>query len=252
MAKRGYTTENENVYDERERRSNARFCAVLLSIVVVLLLFLNFWTANFSFVLVSGHSMDKTLYSGEYLLSCKVIYPEYEVQRGDIIVVSVGHIPEWQEENKGKPSNNQTNFIIKRAIGLEGDIVRCTNGEMEICYAGTWDETMAYAEYPFVAVDEPYAYYDEKEGGKTAPCNTFEYTVGDGEIFFLGDNRNHSNDSRYNEGHSALDRLYKIEDVTAIVPNWALKHQKGLQKCLVEIPNKIKNAIAKPFRKLKK
>lgn len=254
MCRKGRKTEEreEKVYDEKERRATARFYAILLSIVTLLLLFLNFWTSSFSFVLVSGGSMDKTLYSGEYLLSTKVIHPEYEIKRGDIIVVSVSHIPEWQEENKGKPQSRQTHFIIKRLIGLEGDIVRSVNGNVEICYAGTWNEMMNPADYPFVPLDEPYAYYDETDGGKFAPCNTFEYTVGEGEIFFLGDNRNHSSDSRYNEEHSTLNgRLYQITDVTAIVPNWALKRQKGLQKYLVEIPEKIKNFILKPFKKLK-
>jgi signal peptidase I len=196
--------------------------------------------------------MDKTLYDGEYLLSYKVVHPEYEVERGDIIVVGVGNIPEWQKENEGKPAQRQTHFIIKRCIALEGDIVRCTQGEMEICYAGTWDTTMPISEYPFVAVDEPYAYYDEREGGKNAPCNTFTYTVGEGEIFFLGDNRNHSKDSRYlQEGYSELDRLYAIENVTAIVPDWALEHHNGLQKYLWDIPAKIRNFIKKPFSKLK-
>ena len=241
----------EEVYDEKERRSTARFCAVLLAIVAVMLLFLNFWSSNFGLVRVEGRSMDNTLYSGEYLLSYKVVHPEHELKRGDVIVVGVGHIPEWQEKNQST-TKNPTEFIIKRLIGLEGDIVRCTKGKMEICYAGTWEETMRPDEYPFVAVDEPYAYYDEREGGVDAPCNTFEYTVGEGEIFFLGDNRNHSRDSRYlQEGYSELDRLYKIDDVTAVVTDWALKHQKGLEKYLVKIPSKIKNFITKPFKKLK-
>ena len=255
LRRKGKTEETEEiveekVYDEKERRSTARFCAVLLAFLALMLLFLNFWSSSFGFVLVSGPSMNNTLYSGEYLLSYKVVHPEYELKRGDIIVVGVGHIPEWQEDNQGKPSNRQTHFIIKRLIAMEGDIVRCTQGEMEICYAGTWDETMGYDEYPFVTVDEPYAYYDEGEGGKDAPCNTFEYTVGEGEIFFLGDNRNHSKDSRYlQEGYSQLNRLYKIDDVTAVVTDWALKHQKGLEKYLVKIPSKIKNFITKPFKK---
>ena len=243
----------ENVYDANERRASARFYAILLSVAALFFLFLNFWSHSFSFVLVQGHSMDKTLQTGEYLLSMKVIHPEYELERGDIIVVGVSHYPEWQEHNREHP-NGQTHFIIKRLIGMEGDIVRCENGNMEICYAGTWNELMNPPEYPFVPLDEPYAYYDEEKGGKNAACNTFEYKVGEGEIFFLGDNRNHSADSRYLEGSAVenLDRLYKITDVTAIVPNWALKRQKGLQKYLVDIPAKIKSFLLKPFRKLKK
>ncbi|MBE5747333.1 MAG: signal peptidase I [Clostridiales bacterium] len=239
------TEGSEEKEDEKERRSSARFYAILLSVLTVILLCLNFWSSNYNFVLVSGASMDKTLYDGEYLLSYKVVNPEYELKRGDIIVVDVRHIPEWNYGKKG------TAFIIKRLIGLEGDIVRCEKGELEICYAGTWNETMDEENYPFVPLDEPYAYYEDK----TAACNTFEYVVGEGEIFFLGDNRNHSSDSRYlqmdNRGnrYSQLqDRLYKINDVSAVVPSWALKRHVGLEKYLVRIPTKIKNAILKPFR----
>ena len=263
MAKKKMETKEnqEKVHDEKERRSTIRFYTVLISVMAVFFLLFYFWTTNFTFVLVDGKSMDETLRDGEYLLSYKVVHPEYELQRGDIIVVEVGHIPEWQAENAEKPADRRTNFIIKRLIALEGDIVRCTDGEMEICYAGTWNELMNPADYPFVAIDEPYAFYDETAGGKSAPCNTFQYKVGEGEIFFLGDNRNRSSDSRYriveedgriNHEYSALkNRLYKAEDVIAVVPQWALNHQKGLQKYLVDIPNKIGKAIAKPFKKLK-
>ncbi|MBQ9713750.1 MAG: signal peptidase I [Clostridia bacterium] len=252
MAKKREKTENETeVVNEKERRSNARFCAFFLSFLLLFLLFVNFWTSNFSFVLVSGASMDKTLYSGEYLLSYKVVKPE-ELERGDIIVVRVDHIPEWQKKNaidKAK-GMEETHFIIKRLIALEGDKVRCIQGKMEICYAGTWNEEMSEEELPFVELNEPYAYYDEKEGGKDAPSCSFEYTVGEDEIFFLGDNRNHSKDSRYVEEFSELDRLYKETDVESVVPAWALKKQVGLQKYLVEIPAKIKNKVANFFRKI--
>ena len=252
MAKRERNVEEieELVYDENERRSTARFFAILLSVITLFLLILNFWSQNFSLVQVSGASMDKTLYNEEYLLAYKVIHPEYELKRGDIVVVEVGDIPEWQAVNQNRPASQRTDFIIKRVIALEGDIVRCTYGEMEICYAGTWDEMMDPAEYPFVTVDEPYAYYDEKTGGRWAPCNTFQYRIGEGEIFFLGDNRNNSKDSRYmQEGCSEIKRLYKATDVVAVVPDWALKHQTVLQNVLVDYPRNIRNFVKKLFKK---
>ena len=211
MVKRDNTTENENVYDERERRSNARFCAVLLSIVVVLLLFLNFWTANFSFVLVSGHSMDKTLYTGEQLLMKHT--DGSDAERGDVIVVYVGDYEEFNVTGGGE----KTEYLIKRLIAVEGDRVRCEDGQIEIKYAGTdvW-----------VDLNEPYAYYMHKQA-----YDFSEYVVGAGEVFFLGDNRNNSQDSRYMQvGGSRLDCLYKRSDIVGIVPDWAIKNQKILEK----------------------
>ena len=54
--------------------------------------------------------------------------------------------------------------------------------------------------------------------------------MGEGEIFFLGDNRNISMDSRYKEDMSHLDRLYKETDIYGIVPQWAIDKQEDLEK----------------------
>ena len=53
-----------------------------------------------------------------------------------------------------------------------------------------------------------------------------------GEIFFLGDNRLNSCDSRYQEygGSHLKDKLYKATDVYGVVPEWALEHQEILAK----------------------
>jgi signal peptidase I len=104
-------------------------------------------------------------------------------------------------------------------IAKEGDKVRCENGRLEICYAGTQE---------FVLVDEPYAHYKDRNAYDFA-----EYTVGEGEVFFLGDNRNESKDSRYYDypnGSHLKDSLYKMDNVVGYLPDWAYENKEILER----------------------
>lgn len=216
----------------KETRSNVRFYTVIFIIVMLFLLVGSFFTSNFGFVQVDGRSMVNTLWDGEYLLSYRM-WSTKQLKRGDVIVVYVGDYPEIQAENAGKKELEKTKYLIKRLIALEGDIVRCEDGQISICYAGTYDENTPREEYVFEPLDESgYAYYDSYETKMHYDFKE-EYVVESGEIFFLGDNRGNSLDSRYNEGYSHLDRLYKAKDVTAIVPDWAIKHQDVIRKLLL-------------------
>ena len=198
-------------YPQETKRSSWGFYAFVLLFIAAILLFRWYWTNSFGGVTVSGHSMDKTLYTGEQLL---MQYTDgSDAERGDIIVVYVGGYKEFASTNEA----NKTEYLIKRLIAIEGDHVRCTDGKIEIKYAGTVE---------WKPLDEPYAYYQDK-----LAYDFNEYVVGAGEVFFLGDNRNNSQDSRYMEiGGSRLDYLYKQSDIVGIVPDWAVEHQKVLAK----------------------
>lgn len=195
----------EACYGDKERRSNIRFYAVILCLFALLLGFRVYWTNTFGGVEVDGSSMYKTLSDGEKLLMKKV--DAGEADYGDVIVVYVGDYPEFSDG---------TEYLIKRLIAKSGDRVRCTDGKLEIQYSGATEWT---------ALDEPYAYYTDR-----ADYDFKEYAVGEGEIFFLGDNRNISQDSRYLDGGSRLKGLYKEQDIIGIVPNWAIKHRNVLAK----------------------
>ncbi len=194
----------------RERKSNIIFYSVLGVLLIAILLFRGYWTKNFGGVIVDGHSMDKTLYDGEQLLM-QYATEKKQVQRGDVIVVYVGGYPECQSV--------KSEYLIKRLIAIEGDKVKCEDGQVYICYAGTTE---------YVALEEDYAYFKTEQDRMEYDFG--EYTVDEGEIFFLGDNRGNSCDSRYNEpGGSHLNDLYKREDVYGVVPEWAIEHQEILE-----------------------
>lgn len=200
----------EACYGFKERRSNARFYIVIMLILAFMFGFRGYWVNHFRGVEVSGASMYATLESGDKLLMRTAGADKAE--RGDVIVVYVGDYPECASVGSG--------LIIKRLIAIEGDEVRCKEGVLEIKYRGT-DE--------FVVLDEPYAHYASLKDKKEY---NFEYVVGEGEIFFLGDNRNNSIDSRYGiEGGSHLeDSLYKATDICGVVPSWAVRYKDVLKR----------------------
>ena len=184
---------------------------IVLALMLFLALFFRFWwTNNYGGVVVDGSSMYKTLIDGEKLLM-RYVEDGEGIERGDVIVVNVGDYEECDGIEGG--------FLIKRLIAIEGDKVKCTDGQISICYAGTTE---------YVPLDEPYAYYSNPN---VYDFQDQEYEVGEGEIFFLGDNRNNSCDSRYKEwgGSHLKGKLYKATDVYSVVPEWANKYSETLE-----------------------
>jgi len=109
-------------------------------------------------VRVDGFSMRPTLQHGEYILVSRLTYRTSEPQRGDIIVFS---LPTDQKQD-----------LIKRIIGLPGETIKINNGRVLVNN---------------VALQEPYIAQN--------PLYNGEWTVGEGQFFVLGDNRNDSKDS---------------------------------------------------------
>jgi len=148
--------------DESQDKEDINWGRFLLDIVetlvlaVVLFVGINFVSAR---VRVDGISMMPTLENGEFVLVNKMSYRIGEMNRGDIIVFDFPLNP--NEE------------LIKRVIGLPGDTIRVDNGQVYV------NEQM---------LNEPYI--------SGAPRYQGSWSVKDGEVFVLGDNRNNSNDSK--------------------------------------------------------
>lgn len=195
----------EEKFEVKTRKSNYRFFTLLLAFATLILMLNTVWTSLFGGVTVSGDSMKMTLFNGEEYLM-KYYREGDELERGDVIVVDVRDYPECRG----------VDFLIKRLIAVEGDSLYCRYGQIYIKYAGT-DE--------YVLLEESTAHYMMNQKN----YHFSEYTVGEGEIFFLGDNRQNSLDSRYKDDGSHLkDRLYKVEDIYGIVPDWAIENRKTL------------------------
>ncbi len=113
---------------------------------------------------VSGQSMEYTLQDGDNLIVDKLSYRFTDPKRFDIIV-----FPYKYEENT---------YYIKRIIGMPGETVQIADGYVYI--NGEQLESDIYG-----------AEVMENSGIAADPI-----TLGENEYFVLGDNRNHSQDSR--------------------------------------------------------
>ena len=143
-----------------------------VGLAVILFLVINFFSAR---VRVLGSSMIPTLNNGEYVLINRLAYRLGDFQRGDIIVFRPPMYPDasfWQRLFGLPDFDDNYEDYIKRVIGLPGETVKIDDG---IVYINN------------VPLTEPYI---------AAPSDySNEWTVPEGELFVLGDNRNNSADS---------------------------------------------------------
>ena len=170
----------------------------LAAMLVVALFLLTFVIQPFR---IPSESMERTLLVGDFLLVNKQLYappgrlgrllPYGEPKRGDVVVFRFPLDPE--------------DYVVKRVIGVPGDRIHLSNG---VVYRNGSPLAEPYT------VSEP-AYRDAYRDN--FPAGTYtdpgfdthwwaamrtgvvggDVVVPSGEYFVMGDNRNHSRDSRY-------------------------------------------------------
>jgi signal peptidase I len=168
-----------------------------LRTVVVALFLITFVLQPF---LIPSESMERTLLVGDFLLFNKQVYapagrlskwllPYRNVARGDIIVFR--HV--------------QPSFLVKRVVGIPGDRLRIEGGKVVVNGVALDEPYVAFEPAPPSAFRDhfpPQAYTDPQVDPEwwrrmQSLTKAGELVVPASEYFVLGDNRNHSMDSRF-------------------------------------------------------
>ena len=124
---------------------------------IILMLILFLFPCLGFFANVVGHSMEQTLHDGDYLYVCKFS----TINKGDVVIVD---------------KDESDNFLVKRVIGVSGDKIEFKGNNLYVNGELLVEDYVNNAEKP--------VYFD------------YEEIVADDSYFVLGDNRNHSGDSR--------------------------------------------------------
>lgn len=130
-------------------------------------------------LLIGDHILvNKLIFGGRESSLERILFPQRDVRRGDVAVFRYPIDP--------------TRDFIKRCIGLPGDEIEIRNKKVHVNGEPLAESGYVYhvdpRTYPssvFLSAD--YRYRD----------NFGPYTVPDGELFFMGDNRDDSHDSRF-------------------------------------------------------
>jgi len=116
--------------------------------------------------IVSGASMEETFHSGDYLIVDQISYRFHEPKRGDVVIFKYPLDP--------------SKYFVKRIIGLPGETVTVEGDIVTVVNSNFPQGVVLHEEY-INTMDKP---------------NQVSTTLQEDEYFVMGDNRDHSSDSR--------------------------------------------------------
>lgn len=178
--------ENKSNKDDSISKNNSLlrellgFIKVFILATVFTSIILFFISINF----VNGDSMYPTLHDGDRFISLNTRINS-EIKRGDIVVVKLDDDSKYIMEDK----------LVKRIIGLPGDTIKIDDGKV------------------FINGKENKEEYKRDKKTERRSSDIIEIKLKENQYYIMGDNRNHSSDSR----------LFGPVDISEIISKYLFK-----------------------------
>lgn len=184
-----YPIEIEPISELRESRAKKNVTSIIIVLLVVILAVASALVVRFtmlSTIIVDGVSMYPTLDGGSGKIADNnaengetlLLYKLGSIERGDIVVFTSPS--SWgMLDSKGEAKK-----LVKRVIAVGGDHIRITDTQIYLNDVLLEEENVPFCEIP------DYTNPSTRGSG-------LDIYVPEGSIFCMGDNRNHSTDSRY-------------------------------------------------------
>lgn len=212
-----------------------------IATVVVIAVVLSFLIKTFLFraFFIPSESMVNTLDVDDRIFVNLLVPEPFSLTRGDVVVFrdTKGWLPAAPEKSDGPftwvqdgltfvgllPDNSEQH-LVKRVIGLPGDHVVCCDDGGKLTINGT-------------AIDEKYI-----NAAEVPQVRNFDITVPEGKVWVMGDNRNHSADSRaHMDADGGFIDLADLEGKAAVIA-WPLSRITALDN----YPDVFRNVPAAP------
>ncbi|MEY9777354.1 signal peptidase I [Arthrobacter sp. MW3 TE3886] len=223
----GPTSRRARKAKAREGRSPLFLWLKEVATVVIVAIVLSFLIKTFLFraFYIPSESMVNTLDVNDRIFVNLLVPEPMALQRGDVVVFrdSQGWLAPAAEKTKGPftwvqdgltfvgllPDNSEQH-LVKRVIGLPGDHVVCCDAGGQLTVNG-------------VPLDEKYI-----NSAEIPQVRDFDVVVPAGKVWVMGDNRNHSADSRaHMDANGGFVNESDIEGKAAVIA-WPLNRMSAL------------------------